>query len=322
MPVFAALEYEEHGSGQPLIALHPLALESSAFVGLARHLAPLGIRTLAVDLPGFGRSAAPDGPLTPAHLAAPVLELARSLEQPPLLLGMSMGGRVALEVALAKPSAVRGVIGVAPYLPWRRRRPLLRMAEWIDPAWGERLPLERAWPVLKAVTDTLERVPHLEEDWLTRACVRVAYYSTCAATRTSLLSASRELALDPAFGPAGLWNRLATLRVPAAFVWAGRDRLIPHDHAEYVRDALPGSHGIEAPCSGHFVNARHFRCMQHAMTLGITRVLEDRAGPSRRTQPRAPSLAPCLAGRDHDCESRATPAEPAEEYVRAGGARS
>jgi pimeloyl-ACP methyl ester carboxylesterase len=319
MPAFGTLEYEEYGAGLPLIALHPLALESSAFVGLARYLAPRGLRTLAVDLPGFGRTPAPDAPLTPARLAAPVLALARSLEQPPILLGVSMGGRVALEVALAEPSAVCGVVGVAPYLPWRRRRALLRMATWIDPSWAERLPLEHAWPVLKGVTNLLERVPHLEEDWFTRACVRVAYYSTCAATRTSLLSASRELALDPAFGAAGVWERMSSLRVPTAFVWAGRDRLIPRDHSRGVHEAIPWSHQIEAPCSGHFVNARHFRCMRHAMALGVTRVLEDAERSHRRRGRRAPTLAPCLAGRGPTREAAHTNHEPIEQPLRAGG---
>jgi pimeloyl-ACP methyl ester carboxylesterase len=293
------LEYEEWGSGEPLIALHPLALESSAFAGLGRRLASDGIRTLAVDLPGFGRSPGPDAPLTPARLAAPVLELARSLERPPLLLGMSMGGRVALEVALTDPTAVRGVVGVAPYLPWRRRRRLLGLAGRLDPAWAERLPLEHAWPLLKRVTDTLDGLPQLQDDWLTRACVRVAYYSTCSATRVSFLSASRELALDPAFGRQGLWTRLAKLRVPVAFVWAGRDRLIPRENAAHVHEALPWSHQIEAHCSGHFVNATHFRCMEQAMVLGVERVRDDALrsarGPRRR---RAPSLAPCLARRE------------------------
>ena len=76
------LHYQEWGAGDPLIALHPLALESSAFGGLAKDLAGQGLRTLAVDLPGFGRSLAPDEPLTPKVLAAPVLELARGLETP------------------------------------------------------------------------------------------------------------------------------------------------------------------------------------------------------------------------------------------------
>lgn len=315
-----ALEFEEWGAGEPLVALHPLALESSAFAGLGRRLASHGIRTLAADLPGFGRTPGPepDSPLTPARLAAPVLELARSLDRPPILLGMSMGGRVALEVALTDPSAVRGVVGVAPYLPWRRRRRFLRLAGRIDPAWAERLPLEHAWPLLKRLTDALDGLPRLQEDWLTRACVRVAYCSTCPATRVSFLSASRELALDPAFGRRGLWTRLAKLRVPVAFLWAGRDRLIPRDHAANVHEVLPWSHQIEAHCSGHFVNATHFRCMEQAMALAVERVRDDALEGTRRPRRRrAPSLAPCLARRrTFETSSESAVQEPAR--ARAG----
>lgn len=322
MPTLGSLVYEEYGSGLPVVALHPLALESSAFVGFGRDLAQRGIRTLAVDLPGFGRTPAPDAALTPAVLAEPVIELIRSLEQPPILLGMSMGARVALEIALREPAAVRGLVGVVPYLPWRHRRRLLQLATFFDPAWAERVPLERAWPLLKAATERLERRPDLEHDWFTRACVRVAYYSTCAATRSSLCSAGRELALDPAYGPEGLWTRLEKLRVPAAFVWAGRDRLIPQRHAPYLREVLPWSHQIETPCSGHFVNARHFRCMQHAMTLGLTRVLEESDRPRKRRRRPAPSLAPCLARRDVRGGVHASAIRSTEPAQRAGGMKS
>ena len=153
------LHYQEWGTGDPLIALAPLALESTAFAGMARVLSEQGVRTIAADLPGFGRTPAPDAPLTPARMAAPVVELARSLEKPPILLGMSLGGRVALEACLRRPRAFRGVVLIAPYLPWRRYRWLLPVARFLDPAWGEYLPLERIWPVLERVAHTLEARP-------------------------------------------------------------------------------------------------------------------------------------------------------------------
>ncbi|MEW6271121.1 MAG: hypothetical protein AB1689_17705 [Thermodesulfobacteriota bacterium] len=58
----------EWGDGQPVIAMHPLGLESSAFEGFGRVLARHGMRTIAVDLPGFGRTPMPAGRLTPAVL--------------------------------------------------------------------------------------------------------------------------------------------------------------------------------------------------------------------------------------------------------------
>ncbi len=93
------------GVGQPVIAMPPLGLESSAFEGFGQVLASRGFRTIAVDLPGFGKTPAPEGPLTPAVLAAPVIAL-------------------------------------APYLPWRRFRVFLDCARFIDSGLA-RAPLAR-----------------------------------------------------------------------------------------------------------------------------------------------------------------------------------
>lgn len=287
------LHYNLWGEGDPLIALHPLALESTAFAGAAEGLAELGLRTLGVDLPGFGCSPLVEGALTPAALAAPVVELARSLERPPIVMGMSMGGRVALEVALQAPDAVRGLVLVAPFLPWRRYSRYTQLARHLEPAWAERLPLERAWPWLKRTTDLLEAVPALQHDWFARACVRVAYYSTCPATRVAFLSAARELALDPSEGEAGLWARLATIERPMTFLWAGRDRLIPRSHADYVAELVPRVPQLEVACSGHFVNFVHFRCMEHAIVLATSRILDAEQG--RALDPQR-ILTPCIAG--------------------------
>lgn len=282
------MHYQQWGEGEPVIALHPLALESTAFEGLGRALARRGLRTLAADLPGFGRTPGLEVALTAARMAEPVLELARSLERPPLLLGMSMGGRVALEAALTDPGAVRGLVMVAPFLPLRRWRRAHRVMKGFDPRWAERLPLERAWPLLKRAAETLERIPSLEHDWLARASIRVVYYSSCPATRVAFMSAMREMALDPAHGPRGTWTRLARLAVPATFLWAGRDALVPRAHASHVAEVLPAARQIEVACCGHFVSGAHFRCMEHAMVLAVQRTLE--AGGAAR------SLAPCLAG--------------------------
>ena len=304
------MHYQAWGAGDPVIALHPLALESSMFAGVARELAAQGFRTLAADLPGFGRTPTPVGALTPACLAEPVIELARSLEKPPILLGMSLGGRVALEAALLAPDAFRGVVSVAPFLPWRRARWALTLARGIDPAWSERLPLERAWPWLKKAADAIEAVPQLEHNWLARASVRVIYYSSCPATRASFLSASREMALDPAFGPHGLWTRLAGLRTPACFLWAGRDWLIPREHAERVAETIPRALRLEVPCAGHFVNGVHYRCFEHAMALAVAHTADAaRARSSNRRARRL--LTPCLAGEAASAPEW-TPSEPAQ----------
>jgi pimeloyl-ACP methyl ester carboxylesterase len=141
----------------------------------------------------------------------------------------------------------------------------------------------------------IESRPRFEHDWFARACVRVVYYSSCPATRVNFLSAARELALDPAFGERGAWTRLATLELPTAFLWAGRDGLIPADHAEHAARALPRAHRFEAPCSAHFVNGEHFRCLEHAVAMAVTAVVDDADRRRRGSSPRKHTLTPCLA---------------------------
>jgi len=284
------------GHGLPVIMLHPLALESTAFAGVAQLLARRGVRTIAADLPGFGRTPGPEDALTPARLAEPVIELARSLETPPVVLGMSMGGRVAIEAALTEPAAFRGVVAVAPFLPWRHSRWALSFAECIDPGVVERIPLEWLWPVLQRISKTLEGRPSLEHDWLARASVRVAYYLSCPATRRHFVSAALAMALDPAFGPEGTWTRLEQLTIPSAFVWGERDALIPAAHAAEVAALLPAARHAKVACSGHFMNGRHHRCFEHAMGAAVLYVLHASrpAAAARRRRVRF-IAAPCLA---------------------------
>src|SRR4029450_12404352 len=101
------IHYQEWGEGPPVIALHGLGLESSSFTGLAAGVAALGLRMLAADLPGFRKTPAPEAPLTPAVLAEPVLDLARRLDRKPLVMGMSLGARGALEAGLLAPDPGR-----------------------------------------------------------------------------------------------------------------------------------------------------------------------------------------------------------------------
>ena len=115
------------------------------------------------------------------------------------MLGISLGGRVALEAALHAPGCIRArVIAIAPYLPWLRFRALLAAGVAARSAPG-RLDAARAgWPVLRWLARVLEKAPYLREDELAQAGARLVYYCRCPATRREHFSAARELALDPA----------------------------------------------------------------------------------------------------------------------------
>ncbi len=260
------------GEGDPVIALHPLGLDSASYEPMAGVLAAAGLQTIAVDLPGFGGTPAPAGPLRPAALAAPVIELARTLRRKPMVIGISMGGRTALEAALTAPDAFRGVVAIAPALPWLRFRPLLQAMRAVDPDVARWLPLERVWPLLRWAAGVLETAPVLRDDDLGRAGTRLVYQLSCPAIRRSLLSAARELALDPAYGPRGFWTRLRSLRVPAAFVWGEKDMLVTPGFAHQVATARPDVQQVLFRCLGHGLNGRHHRCLAEAIAPLLQRL--------------------------------------------------
>ena len=71
-------------------------------------------RVVAVDNRGTGRSAKPPGPYSIEQMAADVLGLMDQLDLPSAhLLDISMGGRIAMALALAQPKRVNRLVLVA-----------------------------------------------------------------------------------------------------------------------------------------------------------------------------------------------------------------
>jgi pimeloyl-ACP methyl ester carboxylesterase len=317
------LHVQQWGDGPPVLALHGLGLESSSFTGLAEGVADMGLGMRAADLPGFGQTPAPDAPLSPRILAEPVLELAATLDRP-LVMGMSLGARVALEAALVDPTLFRGVVMIAPPLPRRRHRWALSGARLLSPRVAELLPVQVAWPWLKATAERLEAEMDGDprHDWMLRASRRAVYHVSCPATRRAMVSAARELALDPAWGPDGVWSRLGGLAVPAAFVWGDRDRIVGTANVAPAREALPGAFFVRVPCGGHFDNGPHFLCMEEGaleavrLVEGVARRPARRRGRAAATVP-GPDPAPVLETRI-DCvvaRSESDTERPASERV-------
>jgi 2-succinyl-6-hydroxy-2,4-cyclohexadiene-1-carboxylate synthase len=93
-----------------VVLLHGFAGTRHAWAGVEKHLPAERYRSLALDLPGHGEQADARPPITFEKCVASVLE--RSPKRF-VLGGYSMGGRVALHVALAAPQRIERLVLVS-----------------------------------------------------------------------------------------------------------------------------------------------------------------------------------------------------------------
>jgi pimeloyl-ACP methyl ester carboxylesterase len=117
------LAYTEHGEGEPLLLIMGLGADSSAWES---HVAAFqkGYRCIAVDNRGVGASSKPAGPYSAAQMADDYAGLIEALDLGPVpVVGISMGGAIAQELALRHPELVERLVLVA---TWARTDPFLQ----------------------------------------------------------------------------------------------------------------------------------------------------------------------------------------------------
>ena len=120
----APLHYEIAGSGPPLLLLNGIGLDLSAWGPLVQELC--GERQLVLlETRGSGLSGPPPEPCSTARLAADALALLDHLSLDSVdVLGFSLGGLVAQELAILAPDRIRSLVlaATAARLPGRTRR--------------------------------------------------------------------------------------------------------------------------------------------------------------------------------------------------------
>ncbi|MCA1707146.1 MAG: alpha/beta hydrolase [Actinobacteria bacterium] len=102
--------YEIHGTGEPLILLHGAYMTIGAMGEVVPELAKTR-QVIAVELQGHGHTADIDRPLSYEQMADDIAALLRHLgTQKADIFGYSMGGGVALQVAIRHPEVVRKLV--------------------------------------------------------------------------------------------------------------------------------------------------------------------------------------------------------------------
>lgn len=163
--------YEIHGNGEPLILVHGGVVGITMFGGNVEALAK-GRKVIAVELQGHGHTADIDRPLSFEALADDVAALVKYLKlQRVDVMGYSLGGGVALQVAIRHPEIIRKLVVVS--APCKRQGmypEVLAAMGQMGPGAGEMMkqsPLSKMYPNVNwtALFTKLGKLLSTDYDW-------------------------------------------------------------------------------------------------------------------------------------------------------------
>jgi len=114
------IHYEDLGSGDPVLLIHGHTMDRRIWDPVMPDLLAAGLRVLRPDLRGHGRSARPDFGY---HLSHHATDMAAVLDSAAIdsatVVGYSIGGGVALEMAVTMSDRLNGLVLMSPVMPDR-----------------------------------------------------------------------------------------------------------------------------------------------------------------------------------------------------------
>ncbi len=116
--------YRDQGEGHPAVLLHGHTLDGRVFDGLASRMEAAGMRVIRPDLRGHGCSTRPpQGYHWSDHCGDVEAVLDAAEVECAAIVGFSLGGGVALEMALERPDRVGELVLMSPVMPDRPFEP-------------------------------------------------------------------------------------------------------------------------------------------------------------------------------------------------------
>lgn len=156
------LYYETHGDGRPLILLHGGLMSSETLDPILPSLTD-SHHVVTVDLQGHGRTADIDRPLDIRLMADDIAALIDHLDlEKPDVVGYSMGGGVALQVAVKYPEKVNRLVAASANV-WRSAIPaeMLAQQEQVNAAAAEFMKDTPMYELYQRVAPRPEDFPRL-----------------------------------------------------------------------------------------------------------------------------------------------------------------
>jgi pimeloyl-ACP methyl ester carboxylesterase len=257
------LHYIECGSGEPpIVFVHGLGSTVTKWRDAMPICGPRR-RSIAVDLPGFGRSDSPRARYTFGFLAGGVKSFldAKEIERC-VLVGNSLGAMAALWLAASWPERVEGIALVSPPLPLPAgARPdaatVARMSVAMIPGVGEALyagfmRLRSAeWQVADGLRRNVVDATRVSADTLKLLHEEAEERRRDGRLRGPLMSAQRNLLWMVTARRAEVERVAASIKVPTLLVWGSDDLLVPLAVGEHWVGKIPGAELLVLDGAGH-----------------------------------------------------------------------
>ncbi len=249
-------------SSPPVLALHGFGLDGvQSFRSVAALLQADGVALHALDLLGFGASAAPDRVYSADLYASLIVEYAAMLDQPPVLVGHSMGGKIAAATAVLHPERFAGYLLINPGgFSW--------MAPWLPPI------ASHGW------TNALLRTPWIQRHVLPQLPMGHFLAQPTTTSQALLLQDSHyALGLDAT----GLRSQLRTIDRPVGVVWGLDDPLLPPSTLDRLRADLPQARIERLAGAGHIPMWDRPQAVADSIVRWLRRVAPTKKRDDRRT---------------------------------------
>jgi esterase len=236
------LAHTDYGSGPPVVILHGLLGSARNWATISKHLAG-AYRVLAVDLRDHGRSPWADDMGYEAMAEDVAALIARLGLAPAAIVGHSMGGKVAMQLALSHGNAVARlvVVDIAPVRYERSFASYVEAMRQVDPkAVGRRSDVDES--LERAVPDAGVRAFLLQN---------LVSSNGGFAWRVNLeaLSASMDAIMDFPISTS------RTYEGPALFLSGGRSDYVRPEHRVGIERLFPRAEFAVIEDAGHWVHA-------------------------------------------------------------------
>jgi 3-oxoadipate enol-lactonase len=256
-PDGARLHVLDQGKGDPILWLQGLNAPAAAWAVQLAHFSQ-GFRSIAPDMRGVGQSDAPPGPYTARGLAQDAVAVldAAGVDRAHVV-GLSLGGAVAQELALAHPGRVRSLALLASFAAQPpRSRALLE-------TWRALYPVVIADPRLRKAWE-LQAYAWLFTDrfWRSEANVRAAL--RFAATQPPQPPQGFVGQVDAALSHDAR-ERLSQLKTPTLVIHGAVDQISPKENGEELARLIQGAELLILPDVGHAVNLEGQRAVNSAL---------------------------------------------------------